>query len=38
LPTLQLNPSIQVITDFEMEDIELVYYQHHEAIKAPMAV
>jgi len=38
LPTLQLNPSIQVITDFEMEDIELVDYQHHEAIKAPMAV
>jgi thymidylate synthase len=38
LPTLQLNPSIQVITDFDMEDIELIDYQHHEAISAPMAV
>jgi thymidylate synthase len=37
-PTLYLNPSITVITDFEMEDIELVDYQHHEAISAPMAV
>jgi thymidylate synthase len=38
LPQLQLNPSIQVVTDFEMEDIELVDYQHYEAIPAPMAV
>jgi len=38
LPTLKLNPAIEVITDFEMEDIELVDYQCHEAIKAPMAV
>jgi len=38
LPTLQLNPSIQSITDFEMDDVELVDYQHHEAIVAPMAV
>jgi thymidylate synthase len=38
LPKLQLNPSIQVITNFEMEDVELVDYQHHEAISAPMAV
>jgi len=37
-PTLYLNPSINVITDFEMDDIELVDYQHHEAISAPMAV
>jgi thymidylate synthase len=38
LPQLQLNPGIDVITNFEMEDIELVGYESHEAIKAPMAV
>lgn len=37
-PTLKLNPEIDVITDFTMEDIELVGYESHEAIKAPMAV
>lgn len=38
LATLKLNPEISVITDFEMEDIELVGYTSHDAIKAPMAV
>jgi len=38
LATLKLNPTIEVITDFKMTDIELVGYQSHEAIKAPMAV
>jgi thymidylate synthase len=38
LPTLQLNPDVEVITNFEMSDIELLNYQSHEAIKAPMAV
>jgi thymidylate synthase len=38
LATLQLNTEISVITEFEMEDIELCDYQSHEAIKAPMAV
>jgi thymidylate synthase len=38
LPTLKLNPEIEVITEFEMIDIELVDYKSHEAIKAPMAV
>jgi thymidylate synthase len=38
LPTLKLNPEIEVITDFDMKDIELVDYQSHEAITAPMAV
>jgi len=38
LPELKLNPDIDVITDFGMEDIELVNYESHEAIKAPMAV
>ncbi len=38
LPELKLNSEIEVITDFEMSDIELVDYKSHEAIKAPMAV
>lgn len=38
LPTLKLNPEIEVITDFDMTDIELADYQSHEAISAPMAV
>jgi thymidylate synthase len=38
LPQLQLNPGIDVITNFEMEDVELVGYESHGAIKAPMAV
>jgi thymidylate synthase len=38
LATLKLNPTIEVITDFKMTDIELIDYESHEAIKAPMAV
>jgi thymidylate synthase len=38
LPTLRLNSNINIITNFEMEDIELVDYVSHDAIKAPMAV
>jgi thymidylate synthase len=38
LPTLKLNPDIEVITEFEMNDVELIDYKSHEAIKAPMAV
>ena len=37
LPTLKLNPDIEVITNFEMEDIELVNYKSYDAIVAPMA-
>jgi thymidylate synthase len=37
LATLELNSEISVITEFEMEDIDLVGYESHEAIKAPMA-
>jgi thymidylate synthase len=37
LATLELNSEISVITEFDMEDIELVGYESHEAIKAPMA-
>jgi thymidylate synthase len=38
LPSLKLNPEISVITDFGMEDIELVDYESHSAISMPMAV
>jgi len=38
LPTLILNPDIDVITDFEMSDITLSDYQCYESIKAEMPV
>jgi len=38
LPSLKLNPDVSVIMDFDMSDIELVGYESHDAIKAPMAV
>lgn len=37
-PQLWLNPSIKDINDFTMEDIKLINYTSHSAIKAPMAV
>lgn len=38
VPTLILNPEIDVITQFTMQDIELGDYKSHDAIAAPMAV
>ncbi|MEK7650857.1 MAG: thymidylate synthase [Patescibacteria group bacterium] len=38
LPKLKLNQEVKNLFDFKMEDIELVDYQHHPAISAPMAV
>lgn len=38
LPTLKLNPEITDIDDFTYDDLELVDYKHHPAIKAPVAV
>ena len=38
LPTLWLNPDIKHIDSFRMEDIKLVDYVCHDAIKAKMAV
>ena len=38
LPKLKLNPTIENIDDFGVEDIELLNYEHHPAIKAQMAV
>ena len=38
LPTLWLNPEVKEIDKFTMQDIALVGYQSHTAIKAEMAV
>jgi thymidylate synthase len=38
LPKLKLNKNIQTITEFTMDDIELIDYKCHDAIKADMAV
>jgi thymidylate synthase len=37
-PTLWLNPEIKDITKFTMDDIKLLNYHSHPALKAPMAV
>jgi len=38
LPELKLNPAIENIFDFTFDDVSLVNYQSHAAIKAPVAV
>lgn len=37
-PTLQLNPNVASVFDFEMEDIQISEYHPHPTIKAPVAV
>ena len=38
LPTMKINPAVQSIFDFKFDDFELVDYQPHPHIKAPVAV
>ena len=38
LPQMKLNPEVQDIFDFKYEDFELVNYNPHPGIKAPVAV
>jgi thymidylate synthase len=38
LPQVRLNPAVRSIFDFRYEDIELIGYDPHPPIKAPVAV
>ncbi|PCJ41859.1 MAG: thymidylate synthase [Moraxellaceae bacterium] len=38
LPTLKLNPGVTSIFDFTYDDIEIIDYQSHSSIAAPIAV
>lgn len=38
LPTMKINPEVKSIFDFTFEDFELVGYQAHPHIKAPISV
>jgi thymidylate synthase len=38
LPAIKLNPAVKDIFNFSFEDFTLENYQHHPAIKAPVAV
>lgn len=38
LPTVKLNPEVKNLFDFTYEDFEIVGYDPHPAIKAPIAV
>ena len=38
LPTMKVNPNVKDLFEFKYEDFELVNYQPHPGIKAPIAV
>lgn len=38
LPQMRINPSVKSIFDFRFEDFELINYNPHPSIKAPVAV
>jgi thymidylate synthase len=38
LPEMRINPAVTDLFGFRYEDFELVNYQYHPAIKAPIAV
>ncbi len=38
LPQMHINPAVKDIFDFKYEDFELINYQSHAGIKAPVAV
>ena len=38
LPRMKVNPDIRELEDFKYEDFELIGYDPHPPIKAPVAV
>ena len=38
LPQMQINPLVKNINNFKYEDFELLNYDPHPAIKAPIAI
>jgi thymidylate synthase len=38
LPSMKINPQVKSIFDFKYEDFELLNYQSHPAIKAPISI
>ena len=38
LPQMKINPAVKDIHDFKFEDFELVGYDPHPGIKAPVAI
>jgi thymidylate synthase len=38
LPTMKINPAVKNIFDFKFEDFELLNYEFHPHIKAPVAI
>ncbi len=38
LPTMHLNPAVRDLFSFQYSDFELINYQHHARIKAPISV
>jgi thymidylate synthase len=38
LPEMRINPDVKDLFAFRYEDFELVNYQHHPLIRAPIAV
>ena len=38
IPEMKINPRVKNIFSFNYEDFELINYQSHPAIKAPVAV
>jgi thymidylate synthase len=38
LPTIRLNPEVKELEDFRFEDFQLIGYEPHSAIKAPIAI
>lgn len=38
MPTMKINPEVKNIEDFTIDDFELIGYDPHDAIKAPIAV